>query len=169
MQVNILRVCCYVCLCLMAAAASAAPFVSSHGYTVTPPPGWAVNSVAEDDANFVFPAGVLEGLTPSVIIKAGVSPLGMTMASLTAKLVLGFKTGPPHTVLLSQTSSSLGGVPDLDTIFAATKQGRRFRCRMVYVLKNKFTYIIIAAYPEKTHARYDVSITHMLASFHWNA
>lgn len=165
---NIQTVCCSVSLCLMAAFASAAPFVSTHGYTVTPPPGWAVSSEAGDDAYFVFPAGALNGLTPSVIIRVRVSPSGMTTASLTAKLVAGFKRAPPNTVILSQKSSSLGGLPDLDTSFQATKQGRRFHCRMVYVLKNKFTYIIIAAFPEKTHARYEASITHMLASFHWN-
>ena len=145
----------------------AVPFTSTHGYTVTPPPGWTVSSRADDDVQFIFLAGAVDGLPPSVTIRVGASPPGMTMASLTAMLVAGFKKGPPNTVILSQTSSSLGGIPDLDTSFVSTKQGRRFRARMVYVLKNKLTYIIIAACPEKTHARYEASITQMLASFHW--
>lgn len=165
---KMLRAICFaVCLCLTTVLASAAPFVSAHGYTVTPPPGWVVSSEAEDDAYFVFPAGALDGLTPSVIIRVGVSPPGMTIASLTAELVAGFKKGPPNTVILSQKSSSLGGMPDLDTVFQATKQGRRFHCRMVYVLKNKLTYIIIAASPEKTHAKYDAAVVQMLASVRW--
>ncbi len=83
--------CLTLCLSLAGAVVSAAPFVSTHGYTVTPPPGWTVNTEADDDANFVYPAGALAGLTPSAIIKVGLSPAGMTMASLTAKLVSGFK------------------------------------------------------------------------------
>ena len=157
---------------LTAALASAAPFVSpSGGYSLTLPAGWRSYSDyrADNDATFApsRPSAASGGMTPIVIITIAPSPPGMTMTALKSKLVPSFKRGSPHTTITSQTSSAIGGMPDLDTVFVTTKQGERVRSRIVYVLKNKFAYAITAVYPEKTHARYDLPIAQMLASVRW--
>ena len=54
MSLSLRHSCLAFCLCFAAAAASAAPFTSPHGYTVTPPPGWHSNSTGASGNDVVI-------------------------------------------------------------------------------------------------------------------
>ncbi len=173
MNTNTLQgVCLTLCLCLTAALASAAPYTSPHGYAITLPPGWhAVQHDPSDDAAFILSTPSASGAgVPSFMVRVAPIVPGMTMAALKSRLVPGSKTYPPHTVIISQKSSSLGGAPDIDLLLLNTIPGKApRRYREIYVLRNKTIYGINIGYPERMHTLYEASISRILASFHWKS
>ncbi len=175
MNTNLRNVCFSFCLCLVAALASAAPFSSPHGYSLTLPPGWHVEaggaSGDSDDRFSLAPSAAHAPGTGTPNMDVSAQPMQGGVALEDFKKLLGplYKKKFPGIVIVSQTYSTVGGVRGLDTVFIKPQSGLKVRVRQIYALKSGSLYIFTAAYPEKVHAKYDPIISQMLSSVHWKA
>jgi|GEM_PF-3441993 len=164
--------CFSLCLCLTAALASAAPFVSSHGYILTPPPGWHTDQSGSSGNDIVIftdkgrdsPQGVV---TPNLGVRIGPQGKVTTLGIAKQGLIPLYKKGYPNVVLVSQTYSLLGGQKDLDTTFLIGEGMALTRMRQVLVIKNHLVYFFTSATPNKVHAKYDPAFAQILASVRW--
>ncbi len=169
MTLKMLRNLCLILgLGLTVAAVSAAPFVSPHGYSVTPPPGWQINpSHVGDDVVIDYKKNVATDGTPN--LRVDITPMGgaATLEALKPAVISGYTKRFPGLVVKSQTFSSLGGVRDLNLVFTEPKNGILMYLHQIYVLKNGSAYIFTAVYPERSRAKYDAPVAQMLASVRW--
>ena len=164
--------CLVFCLCFVGASVSAAPFVSPRGYSITPPTAWHLDSSGSSgndvvifaDKNSDSPPG-----TPAPNFGVRIGPQGKVKTLDIAKrgMIPAYRKGYPNVVLVSQTYSSVGGKPDLDTTFLIGSPGGLTRIRQVLVLKEKLVYFFTSACPDKVHAKYDPIFAQMLASVRW--
>jgi hypothetical protein len=148
--------------------AQAAPFVSSHGYSFTPAPGWRVNTsgmmhsdvivLAPSEGAFTSNFSVLlSPALPGQTLEEGQQQIGM----LYPKAFTDFK-------MLSSTIGNLGGVKALD-LFGSYRQGtERLWMRQALVLREGKVYTFTCTSTVATHARYDAAFTKMLQSVHWS-
>ncbi len=171
MNTKFLPLCVSLCTCLMAASASAAPFISSHGYSLTPASGWRVNPSHSPDDDVVIEHRQDAAAAGKPNFQVDVTALGghVTLETLKPVVISDYQKKFPGLVTKSQTFSFLGGVRDLDLVFTQTRSGIPLRLHQVYVLKNGLAYIFTAAYPEKTHTKYDGAVAQMLASVRWKS
>ena len=161
--------CVLLFFCLSAAGVSAAPFVSRHGYSVTPPPGWIVHPgrTGGDDVVIDYTKNLAADGAPNFRVNLSPVASSVTLEALKPFVLARYARKFPGLVIKSQTFSALGGVRDLDLVLLQPRHGILLRFRQVYVLKNGFAYIFSAAYLEKAHARYDPVLAQMLASVRW--
>ncbi len=173
MNTKTLRTACLsFCACLLAALASAAPFVSPHGYTLTPPAGWQVDHTSMPDNDVTIFAGTG---SPGDILRAifGIkivpSSSSLTLESFKPLMARELHESFPRATIVSQTYSSVGGVRALDTTFTHSKNGGLVRDRQLVVLKNRSVYFFSAVCTDKLHTKYDPLFAQMVSSVRWKS
>lgn len=155
---------------LAAVLASAAPFTSPRGYSLSVPLGWkAAHGHSYNDVIFKYTKSAATDGTPTFGVKASPLPAATTLEAVKPAVIADYNKRFSHVVILSQTYSSLGGVRDLDLVSTNVMGGRALRLHQICVLRNGYVYIFSAAYLDKTHAKYDPMITQMLASVRWKS
>ncbi len=163
--------------CLAASAASAVPFSSPRGYSLSVPAGWHVQPhlVAGDDANVAVNQKIAVGgrmTMPILQIQFRSSDSPMTSASLEAinqGVLSSVRQHFPDLKVLSQTRLTLGGVPDLDCVFTATTNGIPMRFHEVLVVRHNAASTFTCICPAQIYPRYAAAYAQMLASVHWKS
>lgn len=167
-----LLLCVLLLLCLTVPTAHAAPFTSSHGYTVTPPSGWHLNATGSSGNDVVIYTnsdGTPEIPTPNFGVRIGPQGKIKTLDIAKQGMVGSYRKGYPSLVLVSQAYSSVTGKPDLDTTFLIGRPGHLTRIRQVLVLQSASVYFFTAACPDRIHDKYDAIFAQILASVHWKS
>ncbi len=163
-------ICFSVRLGLLAALASAAPFVSPSGYSLTLPPGWkAAPGHSFNDVIFKYAKSAATDGTPTFGVKTSPLPASTTLEAVKPALIADYNKRFSHVVILSQSYSSLGGIRDLDLVSTNVMRSLPLRLHQICVLRNGYVYIFSAAYLDRTHAKYDPMVAQILASVHWKA
>ena len=160
---------------LTAALASAAPFTSSHGYSLSVPAGWHVASPAlpTDDADIALSQRVAVGnrrTTPMFQVQFRFVDARVTSANLKAinqGALFAVRQRFPDLKVLSQTFSTLDGVHDLDCVFTATANGLPLRFHEVLVVKNRGVFTFTSICPNQIYPRYAAAYAQMLSSIRW--
>jgi len=171
MNKTLQAVCFSFCLWLTAALASAAPFVSPHGYSFSPPSGWKVDrshSDGEDVSLFALQGSAALVLAPAFSVKFTPASSDITLDDLKQPLADGYRKSFSQIKILSETYTTVGGLRALSIVFTHPKDGSLIHDRQSIVLKNHFFYFFTAVCPDKVHAKYDPIFAKMLSSVHWN-
>lgn len=164
--------------CFAAPTAHAAPYISLHGYSITPPPGWHLSTTRSTtrsrisyDVVFECTKNIAVDGAPnlSVDVKPISSGGGVTLERLAPAIALADTKHFPGSVIKSETYSLLGGVRDLDIVVVIRQRGTLLRFRQVFVLKSGSSYVFTAICPEKAHAKYDPAVAQMLNSVRWKS
>ena len=174
MSLSLRHFCLAFCLCIAAAAASAAPFTSPRGYMVSPPPDWHVDSTGSSGNDVVIYTHKNDGDpvgTPAPNFGVRIGPQGEVTTLEFAKrgLIPFYRKGYPNLVLVSQTYSRLDKERDLDTTFLVGNSKTPTRIHQVLVLRNHQVYFFTSACAEQIHLKYDPIFAQMLASVHWKS
>ena len=141
------RLCLVFCLCFAGASVSATPFVSPRGYGITPPAGWHVDSSGSSGNDVVIFADKNSDSSPgtpapNLNVRMGPQDKLKTLDIAKRGMIPAYRKGYPNLVLVSQTYSSVGGKPDLDTTVLVGSPGGLTRIHQVLVLKeNLFTFL----------------------------
>ena len=171
MHKSLQSLCCSLALCLTAALASAAPFVSPHGYLLTPPPGWRIDnsSTSGNDLSLLAPRGSAAGLplVPAFAVKITPGSGNLTVEDLNQPLADGYrKTFAPATIL-SEIYSTVGGLRAINIVLTHPRNGSLVRDYQSVVIKGKSIYFFTAVCPDRVHAKYDGVFAQILASVCW--
>lgn len=164
-----------LCAVLAAGAASAAPFVSPHGYSMSVPAGWHIKSpsMPGDDADIAANQQAAVGrqrTTPIFQVQFRSMDSRVTSASLGAinqSALSVVRQSFPDFKVLSQTSSTLNGVRALDCVFTAMSNAVPLRFHEVLVVKNKGAYAFTSICPSQIYPKYTAAYTQMLSSVQW--
>lgn len=156
------------CVCLlMMGRALAAPFVSPHGYVLTPTPGWAVNRTGMMGTDVLVYIRVPGGFAPNLNVVITPAPPGQRLdtalpqiKAIYPKMFTGFQMG--------QTGyGTLGGVRAL-TLTGTYQQGaNRLSMRQAIAIRSGHVYTFTCTEPVAMRARFDPAFTQMLASIRW--
>ncbi len=152
-----LSLCFSLFLCLPAALASAAPFVSPYGCRLTLPPGWRV-AAGSSPETIVFeclPQSAGEGPARFRTDFAAV-PRGTTLEAKKRVIIEDHHKASVQFVVISQSYSRLGGVRDFDLVGTLINDG-----------SDGSEYLFSAGCLQKDHAKYDPVFAQMLASVRW--
>ena len=161
-----------VCLCLTAALASAAPFVSPRGgYSLSPPAGWRIDNshTPGNDVTLFAPHGSAAGLSfvPVFGVKIIPGSGNLTPEDLKQPLADGYRKNFAPATILSETYSTVGGIRAIDVVFTHPRSGSMLRDHQIIVIKGKSIYFFTAVCPDKVHAKYDPAFAQLLASVRW--
>lgn len=148
-------------------AAEAAPFVSSKGYSLTPPAGWRVDKSGMMGTDVLVIASPVGGFAPNLNVVITPAPPGQTLddarkqiATMYPRAFAGYKS-------LAQSFGTQGGVRTLRLMGTYTRQGRLLRMRQIIALKNGSAYTFTCTEPEAVHAKLDPAFDKMLQSIRW--
>lgn len=169
--------CVLLLLWLTVPAAHAAPFTSPHGYSLSVPAGWHIKSpsMSGDDADVVVnQQAAVGGQMTTPLFQVQFRPLDVpataaNLAAINHGALATVRQSFPDLKVLSQTSSTLGGVRDLDCVFTATANGLPLRFHEVLVMKNKGALTFTSICPRQVYPRYAAAYAQMLASVHWKS
>lgn len=75
----------------------------------------------------------------------------------------------PDLKVLSQTSSTLGGVQDLDCVFIATASGLPLRFHEVLVIRHGSAFTFTSLCPNQVYPKYAPAYAQMLSSVRWKS
>ena len=153
------------------AAHVAADIVTSpNGYSLTPPPGWSADQSGKVPGNdltlFTKPDGDFE---IKFGVRIGKASRGMTLPRIRQAINKTYPLHFSHWKGISQSSSTLGGMQDLETtaICFLGSPARQVRLHQVLVIKNGRLYFFTAGFPEEDHAQYDKTFVDILHSVRW--
>ena len=161
--------------CLAATTAGAAPFSSPRGYTLSVPAGWHVRThpAPGEDANIVVNRQAAVGhrmTTPTFQIQfRSIDPriTSADLKTLNEGVLSTVRQSFPDLKVLSQTSSTLGGVRDLDCVFTATASGISMRFHEVLVIRRGSAFRFSSFCPSQVYPKYAPAYAQMLSSVRW--
>jgi len=156
------------CVCLVTVStARAAPFVSPHGYTLAPAPGWTVNRSGMMGTDVLVYIRVPGGFAPNLNVVITAAPPGGRLdtalpqiKAVYPRMFTGFQMG--------QTGyGMLGGVRAL-TLTGTYQQGaNRLSMRQAIAIHSGHVYTFTGTVPVSMQARYAPAFTQMLGSVRW--
>jgi hypothetical protein len=149
-----------------ALGASAAPFVSSKGYSLTPVPGWQV-SEKNPNTDVVVLGPVYGKFRPNLNVTIVQAKPGETLkdgqkevAAIYPRMFTDFK-------MIS--SVIVPGNPETLNVTCRCRQvGQVLRIRQMVVLKANRVYTFTCTAPDAAYVRYDAAFTQMLHSVKWS-
>jgi hypothetical protein len=153
---------------LTAQSARAAPFVSSHGYSFTPAPGWRVDRGGMMHTDVIVFAPAIDKFSPNFNVLFSPAPAGQMLEVIQQQVATMYPRMFKGIKVISSTIGNLGGVKALD-LFASYPAGTKtLRMRQAIVIYKGHVYTFTCTSPEATHVRYDDAFTHMLESVRWS-
>ena len=154
---------------LMTIAVAATPFRSGHGYVITPPTGWTVETSGALGTDVIFHAPPLHGFSAMINAVIGKAPPGATIDNTLAhvnkvypQLFKGYKP-------VAQRSATLDGAKAFANLanYQAGTPPRLLRMQQVAALKNGQLYIFTCTCLAADYSHSSAAFNAALKSIRW--
>ncbi len=146
----------------------AAPFVSPHGYSITPAPGWAVNKSGMMGADVIIYTRAVGGFAPNLDVVITPTKLGQTLEQAQAEVTKGYSELLPQGKLVRTGYETVDNVRGLVVVGTYLQGVQRLAGYEVIVIKHGKAYTFVGVVPEALQARYAPAFAQMLRSVRWS-
>lgn len=145
-------------------SASAAPYKSANGYTITPPKGWTTNN-ATAGTEVVFMSPTRENLN---VVSQQV-PKGTTMEQARAQSIVLLRRMMTNYKVLGQGSATLGGqrALSLTSGYTLSQPPQKLRAYQEFTIRKGRLFVFTCTAREATYPKFAAAFRATLASVRW--
>lgn len=156
-------------LCVLAANAFAAPFVSEYGYRITPPKGWTVDTSGQPGIDLLFIAPPVDKFAANLNVIITQSPGATNMDALMKDILAGNKVAMQQYKVIKKGPMQVGNAKGLNIVGTHMfgSPARRLWIRQVVLIRDERAYILTCTAIDSKRATYEPLFSTMLKTFQW--